>query len=119
MSLVLDGIEAPRTGSFSPVKINAVVVRGVNEDGIIDIARRFRRAGLSCVHQIHGRRRNKRRWRLDDVVPAAEIVGRINRELPLEPVEAGYRGEVARRWRYKDGSGEIGVISALPNRSAA
>jgi GTP 3',8-cyclase len=113
VSLVLDGIEAARQAGFSPVKINAVVKRGVNEDGIIDIARRFggpdyivRFIEYMDVGTTNG-------WRLDDVVPAAEIIERIDRELPLEPAAPAYRGEVARRWRYRDGGGEVGVISSV------
>ena len=113
MSLVLDGIEAARRAGFSPIKINAVVKRGVNEDGIIDIARRFRGPDYIVRFIEYMDVGTTNGWRLDDVVPAAEIIERINRELPLEPVEPGYSGEVARRWRYRDGGGEIGVISSV------
>jgi cyclic pyranopterin phosphate synthase len=113
VSLVLDGIEAARRAGFSPIKINAVVKRGVNEDGIIDIARRFRGPDYIVRFIEYMDVGTTNGWRLDDVVPAAEIIERINRELPLEPVEPGYSGEVARRWRYRDGSGEIGLISSV------
>jgi GTP 3',8-cyclase len=113
VSLVLDGIEASRQAGFSPVKINVVVKSGVNEDGIIDIARRFRGPDYIVRFIEYMDVGTTNGWRLDDVVPAAEIVERIDRELPLEPVEPGYLGEVARRWRYRDGSGEIGVISSV------
>jgi GTP 3',8-cyclase len=113
VSLVLDGIEAARQAGFSPVKVNAVVKRGVNEDGIVDIARRFRGPGYIVRFIEYMDVGTTNGWRLDDVVPAAEIIERIDRELPLEPAEPGYRGEVARRWRYRDGGGEIGVISSV------
>ena len=113
VSLVLDGIEAARQAGFSPVKINAVVKRGVNEDGIIEIARRFRGPGYIVRFIEYMDVGTTNGWRLDDVVPAAEIIERIGRELPLEPIEPSYRGEVARRWRYRDGGGEVGVISSV------
>jgi cyclic pyranopterin phosphate synthase len=113
VSVVLDGIEAARQAGLSPVKINAVVKRGVNEDGIIDIARRFRGPDyiVRFIEYMDVGATNG--WRLDEVVPAAEIVERIDAVLPLEPAEPGYRGEVARRWRYRDGGGEIGVVSSV------
>lgn len=110
---VLEGIEAAAAAGLKPVKINMVVKRGVNEASILPMARYFRGAGhivrfieYMDVGQTNG-------WRLDDVVPAAEILERIRAELPLEPNEAHYRGEVAQRWRYRDGGGEIGVITSV------
>jgi GTP 3',8-cyclase len=109
---VLEGIDAAAQAGL-PVKVNAVVKRGANDEGIAALARRFRGTGHTVrfiefmdVGATNG-------WRLDDVVPAAEIVERINAEFPLEPVEAAYHGEVARRWRYRDGAGEIGVIASV------
>ncbi|HET9242259.1 MAG TPA: hypothetical protein VFN99_02375, partial [Gaiella sp.] len=95
------------------VKVNAVVKRGVNDDGIVAMARAFRGTGavLRFIEYMDVGHSNG--WRLDDVVPAAEIVAAIDAEYPLEPVEPGYRGEVASRWRYRDGGGEIGVISSV------
>jgi GTP 3',8-cyclase len=113
VALVLDGIEAARQAGFSPVKINAVVKRGVNEDGIIDIARRFRGPDYIVRFIEYMDVGTTNGWRLDDVVPAAEIVERIAAVMPLEPAEPGYRGEVARRWLYRDGGGEVGVISSV------
>ena len=109
---VLDGIEAAAAAGL-PVKVNAVVKRGLNEHAILDLARHFKQAGhiLRFIEYMDVGHTNG--WRLDDVVPAAEIVARIDAELPLEPAEANYRGEVARRWRYRDGSGEIGVIASV------
>lgn len=113
VALVLGGIEAARQAGFSPVKINAVVKRGVNEDGIIAIARRFRGPDYIVRFIEYMDVGTTNGWRLDDVVPAAEIVERIDAVMPLEPAEPGYRGEVARRWRYRDGGGEVGVISSV------
>lgn len=110
---VLAGIEAARTAGLAPVKINMVTKRGVNESSIVPMARYFKGTDTTLrfiefmdVGSTNG-------WRLDDVVPAREIVAMIDREMPLEPVQAGYRGEVAARYRYKDGTGEIGVISSV------
>jgi cyclic pyranopterin phosphate synthase len=110
---VLEGIEAAAAAGLAPIKINMVVQRGVNDHTVVAMARRFRGTGhivrfieFMDVGATNG-------WRMDDVVPSAEIVSRISRELPLEPVDANYYGEVAERWRYKDGSGEIGVISSV------
>jgi GTP 3',8-cyclase len=96
-----------------PVKVNVVVKRGLNDGSVLDMARRFRGTGhvvrfieFMDVGATNG-------WRLDDVVPAAEIVRTIGAEFPLEPVEAAYRGEVAERYRYLDGAGEIGVIASV------
>jgi cyclic pyranopterin phosphate synthase len=109
---VLGGIEAAAAAGL-PIKVNAVVKRGVNDDGVVDLARYFRRTGhtLRFIEYMDVGATNS--WRLDDVVPAAEIVERVGAEFPLEPVDPGYRGEVARRWRYVDGRGEIGVISSV------
>ena len=109
---VLDGIAAASAAGLK-VKVNAVVKRGVNDDQIIELARHFRGTGhiLRFIEYMDVGATNG--WRLDDVVPAAEIVALIDRELPLEPAEENYRGEVARRWRYRDGSGEIGVIASV------
>jgi cyclic pyranopterin phosphate synthase len=110
---VLDGIDAALAAGLAPVKVNVVVKRGLNEDGILSMARHFRgtEVVLRFIEYMDVGHTNG--WRLDDVVPAAEIVAAIDAELPLEPVEPAYRGEVANRWRYRDGSGEIGVISSV------
>jgi cyclic pyranopterin phosphate synthase len=109
---VLDGIDAAAAAGL-PVKVNMVVKRGVNDDAILPMAREFRERGhiLRFIEYMDVGHTNG--WRMDDVVPAAEIVQTIDAELPLEPVEPNYRGEVARRWRYKDGGGEIGVIASV------
>jgi len=110
---VLAGIDAARAAGLAPIKINMVTKRGVNESSIVPMARYFKGTGMTLrfiefmdVGSTNG-------WRLDDVVPAREIVAMIDREMPLEPLLAGYRGEVAARYRYRDGSGEIGVISSV------
>ena len=110
---VLDGIEAAAAAGLAPVKVNVVVKRGLNEDGIVELARHFRGSGhvLRFIEYMDVGHTNG--WRLDDVVPAAEIVRRIGEEFPLEPVEPGYRGEVAQRYRYLDGAGEVGVIASV------
>ena len=110
---VLEGVDAALAAGLAPVKVNVVVKRGLNEGGILPMARRFRGTGvvLRFIEFMDVGHTNG--WRMDDVVPAAEIVAAIDAELPLEPVEAAYRGEVANRWRYRDGSGEIGVISSV------
>jgi len=110
---VLDGIEAAAAAGFSPIKVNMVVKRGLNEESIVPMARLFRERGhiLRFIEYMDVGQSNG--WRMDDVVTAAEIIERIDRELPLEPMDANYRGEVAKRWRYRDGSGEIGVIASV------
>lgn len=109
---VLAGIDAAANAGL-PVKVNVVVKRGLNEGSVLDIARRFRGTGhvvrfieFMDVGATNG-------WRMDDVVPAAEIVAAIGAEFPLEPLEPAYRGEVAERYRYRDGAGEIGVIASV------
>lgn len=110
---VLEGIEAAAAAGLSPVKVNAVVKRGLNEDNILPLARFFRRSGhvLRFIEYMDVGHTNG--WRMDDVVSAREIVETINREFPLEPIERNYQGEVAQRWRYRDGGGEIGVIASV------
>jgi len=110
---VLAGVEAAAAAGLAPVKVNMVVRRGLNEDSVLPMARYFRETGhtLRFVEYMDVGHTNG--WRLDDVVPAAELVAAIDAELPLEPVEPAYRGEVARRWRYRDGGGEIGLIASV------
>jgi len=110
---VLEGIEAAATTGLAPLKINMVVKRGENEDSILPMARFFRGTGhiLRFIEYMDVGHTNG--WRMDDVVSAREIVAMIDRELPLEPLDPNYTGEVAERWRYRDGSGEIGVIASV------
>jgi GTP 3',8-cyclase len=109
---VLEGIDAAAAAGL-PAKVNAVVKRGLNDDGIVDMARHFRGTGhiLRFIEYMDVGHTNG--WRMDDVVSAKEIVETIGAEFPLEPVEPSYRGEVARRWQYADGAGEIGVIASV------
>ncbi|HVA31596.1 MAG TPA: GTP 3',8-cyclase MoaA [Gaiellaceae bacterium] len=109
---VLEGIEAAAAAGLR-VKVNAVVKRGANEDGVVALAERFRGTGhvLRFIEYMDVGHSNG--WRLDDVVPAAEIVARIDAAWPLEPVEPARPDETARRYRYRDGAGEIGVIASV------
>ena len=109
---VLDGIDAA-TAAGLPVKVNAVVKRGLNDGEIVALARHFRGTDhvLRFIEYMDVGATNG--WRLDDVVPAAEILAAIDAEFPLEPLESAYRGEVARRYRYRDGAGEIGIIASV------
>jgi cyclic pyranopterin phosphate synthase len=110
---VLDGIVAARSAGLAPVKVNTVVRRGLNEASILPLARwaRAERLILRFIEYMDVGHSNG--WRLDDVVPASEILAIIDAEMPLEPLPANYRGEVAGRHRYRDGSGEVGVIASV------
>ena len=110
---VLAGIDAARDAGLAPVKINTVVKRGVNDGEILPLARHFRGSGQILRFIEYMDAGNANGWRMDDVVPAAEIVRRIDAEFPLEPIDPNYNGEVAARWRYRDGAGEIGVIASV------
>jgi cyclic pyranopterin phosphate synthase len=109
---VLDGIDAAAAAGL-PVKINAVVKRGANDHDVVALAERFRGTGhvLRFIEYMDVGHTNG--WRLDDVVSADEIVSRIDAVHPLEPVDAARPDETARRWRYRDGAGEIGVIASV------
>jgi cyclic pyranopterin phosphate synthase len=110
---VLEGIAAAERAGLAPIKINCVVERGVNDHTVVELARHFRGTGhiVRFIEYMDVGTRNA--WDPAKVVPAREIVERIDAELPLEPAEPNYRGEVARRWRYRDGAGEIGVIASV------
>ena len=110
---VLEGMDAAAEVGLEPIKVNMVVKRGLNESSILPMARHFREKGyiLRFIEYMDVGHSNG--WRMDDVVPAKEIVNMISAEMPLEPVDPNYRGEVAERWRYKDGKGEIGVIASV------
>ena len=110
---VIEGIDAAAAAGLDPIKINMVVKRGVNEHEIVPMARFFKQRGhiLRFIEYMDVGATNG--WRLDDVVSAREIVDTIGAEMPLEPADPNYTGEVAERWRYKDGSGEIGVIASV------
>jgi cyclic pyranopterin phosphate synthase len=110
---VLAGIDAAQAAGLSPLKINMVVKKGMSEASIVPMARRFKGTGhiVRFIEYMDVGATNG--WRMDDVVPAAQIVQMIGAELPLEPVDPNYSGEVAQRWHYSDGSGEIGVIASV------
>jgi GTP 3',8-cyclase len=110
---VLEAIDAAAGAGLAPVKVNMVVKRGVNEQSILPMAAHFRHSGhvLRFIEYMDVGTTNG--WRLDDVVPAAEIIQQVGGRWPLEPAEANYPGEVARRYRYLDGAGEIGVIASV------
>ncbi len=110
---VLEGIDAAAAAGLTPIKINMVVKRGVNEHSIVPMARYFKQQGhiLRFIEFMDVGHTNG--WRMDDVVTARQIVDMISKEMPLEPANPNYTGEVAERWRYKDGSGEIGVIASV------
>lgn len=110
---VLEGIAAAEKAGFGPLKINAVVKRGLNDHTLVELAKWAKTNGhimrfieYMDVGTLNG-------WRMEDVVPAKEIIARIHAEMPLEPADQNYYGEVAERWRYVDGSGEIGVIASV------
>jgi len=110
---VLKGIEAANAVGFKPLKINMVVKRGVNDGSILPMARYFHRSGHILRFIEYMDVGNTNGWRLEDVVPAAKIIETIHAELPLEPIEPNYHGEVAKRYRYLDGGGEIGIIASV------
>jgi cyclic pyranopterin phosphate synthase len=110
---VLAGIDAAAAAGLGPIKINMVVKRGVNEDGVLPMARHFRGSGQIVRFIEYMDVGHSNGWRMDEVVPAAEIAATIDAELPLEPLAPNYTGEVVERWRYRDGSGEIGVIGSV------
>jgi len=110
---VLKGIAAAENAGLSPIKINAVVEKGINDHTLVDLAKHFKGTGhilrfieFMDVGNLNG-------WNMDKVVPAQDIIDLIRAELPLEPVEPNYVGEVVRRWKYSDGGGEIGVITSV------
>jgi cyclic pyranopterin phosphate synthase len=110
---VLDGIAAAQEAGLHPVKVNAVVERGVNDQAMVDLARHFKGTGVIMRFIEFMDVGNTNGWELGHVVPLREMVDRINAELPIVPLSPNYRGEVAKRWRYADGSGEVGFISSI------
>ena len=110
---VLEGMDAAAAVGLEPIKVNMVVKRGMNESSVLPMARYFREKGyiLRFIEYMDVGHTNG--WRMDEVVSAKEIVSLIHAEMPLEPVDPNYTGEVAERWRYKDGSGEIGVVASV------
>lgn len=110
---VLAGIDAAAAVGLAPLKVNCVVKRGVNDNQILPLARRFRHSGhiLRFIEFMDVGSSNN--WRMDEVVPAAELIERIHAEFPLQSLQPNYAGEVAERWRYADGAGEVGVIASV------
>ena len=110
---VLEGIRSAEKAGFQAIKINAVVQKGINDHLVIDLAQHFHNTGhiLRFIEFMDVGNRNN--WNMDQVVPAAEIIDRIHTVLPLEPLDPNYTGEVAKRYRYLDGGGEIGIIASV------
>jgi cyclic pyranopterin phosphate synthase len=110
---VLAGIEAAAAAGLDPIKVNAVVKRGVNDGEVVALAEHFRGTGHIMRYIEYMDVGTTNGWRLNDVVPAREIIATINKKFPIEPIDPNHKGEVARRYRYKDGAGEIGVITSV------
>ncbi|HEV8094791.1 MAG TPA: GTP 3',8-cyclase MoaA [Burkholderiales bacterium] len=110
---VLEAIDVAAAAGFAPIKVNMVVKRGVNEGEIVAMARHFRGTGHIVRFIEYMDVGSTNGWRMDDVVASMEVVRRIGEAFPLEPLDPNYPGEVAERWRYRDGAGEIGVISSV------
>jgi cyclic pyranopterin phosphate synthase len=110
---VLEGMDAAADVGLGPIKVNMVVKRGINESSILPMARFFREKGyiLRFIEYMDVGHTNG--WRMNEVVSANEIIKTIHAEMPLEPLNPNYSGEVAGRWQYKDGSGEIGVVASV------
>jgi GTP 3',8-cyclase len=110
---ILDGIEAAREAGLTPIKVNTVVQRGVNDAGVLDLLAHFRGSGVivRLIEYMDVGKSNH--WRREDVVPAAELLGRIHARWPVRAVAPAYGGEVAQRYEYLDGQGEIGMITSV------
>lgn len=110
---VLEGLDAARAAGFDAVKVNMVVKRGTNDQEIVPMARHFRNSGhiLRFIEFMDVGVSNG--WKMDEVLPSRDVIARIGEHFPLEVIDPNYEGEVAERWRYKDGGGEIGVISSV------
>ncbi|MDP3522018.1 MAG: GTP 3',8-cyclase MoaA [Hydrogenophaga sp.] len=110
---VLDGIAAAQDAGLGPIKVNMVVKRGTNEDQILPMARHFKGSGVTLRFIEYMDVGATNGWRMDEVLPSAEVVQRIHAELPLVQLDPSAPGETAERWGYADGTGEIGVISSV------
>ena len=110
---VLEGIAAAQASGLTPLKVNMVVRRGINEHEIVPLARHFRHSGVIVRFIEYMDVGSSNGWRLDEVVPAHEVLARIGAEFPLLAIDPNYHGEVAQRWAYADGGGEIGVIASV------
>ena len=110
---VLAGIDAAIAAGLSPVKINAVIERGVNDHTALDLVEHFRGTPVIVRFIEFMDVGNRNHWRPDMVVPSRELAARVNERWPMHPVSQNYRGEVAQRWRFDDGGGEVGFISSV------
>lgn len=110
---VMDGITAAQEVGFENIKVNMVVKKGCNDQEIIPMARYFKNSGVILRFIEFMDVGSSNGWNMAEVLPSKEVIARINEVFPVEPIEANYSGEVAQRWRYIDGSGEIGVISSV------
>lgn len=110
---VLDGIAAAQEVGFENIKVNMVVKKGTNDHEIVAMAKHFKGSGVILRFIEFMDVGSSNGWNMEQVLPSKEVIARINEVFPLEPIEANYSGEVAQRWRYVDGSGEIGVISSV------
>lgn len=113
VATVLKAIDVAAATGLGPIKVNAVIKRGVNEHSVVDMARHFKGSGHIVRFIEYMDVGNSNGWRLDDVVPAEEMIGKIHEQMPLEPIPPNYPGEVANRFRYLDGGGEVGVIASV------
>ena len=113
VSQVLDGIDAAHRAGLGPIKINMVVKKGVNDHEILAMARHFKNTPYILRFIEYMDVGSSNGWRMDEVLPSDQVIARIAKEMPLSPVGANYQGETASRWRYDDGSGEVGVISSV------
>jgi cyclic pyranopterin phosphate synthase len=110
---VLDGILAAQEVGFENIKVNMVVKKGCNDHEIIAMAKHFKNTGIILRFIEFMDVGSSNGWNMTEVLPSKEVIAQINEVFPLTPIEANYSGEVAQRWRYLDGSGEIGVISSV------
>ncbi|MDB5991992.1 MAG: molybdenum cofactor biosynthesis protein MoeA [Herbaspirillum sp.] len=113
LSQVLEGIDAAHQAGLGPIKINMVVKKGVNDHEILTMARHFKNTPYILRFIEYMDVGSSNGWRMDEVLPSAEVIARINEQLPISPTGANYPGETAKRWRYNDGGGEVGVISSV------
>lgn len=113
VSEVLHGIDAAHQAGLGPIKINMVVKRGMNDQEIVPMARHFRDSPFILRFIEFMDVGSSNGWRMDDVIPSAEVVARINADMPLEKIPANCEGETAERWRYREGGGEVGMISSV------
>ena len=113
VSDVLDGIKAAQEVGFENIKVNMVVKKGTNDHEIVAMAKHFKGSGVILRFIEFMDVGSSNGWNMEQVLPSKEVIAKISAAFPLEPIEANYTGEVAQRWRYADGSGEIGVISSV------